>query len=132
MITTTRFLSVKELKLVFDRNELPEDLEKQGVVGVFETAECARIIENFKIENKLLSEMHASLSNVEKMHEEGKGWLIDLEAHKISELLLEESFVAAYCSKAGNPYDLSKRISLFIKEDITYWTENVYSEAFED
>lgn len=128
----TRFLNPKELQLVFDKNEIPKDLLSSTVVGVFETADCAMLIENCKLGNRLHSDLNQGYSNLQSLHDRGLAWMIQLEAEKLSQLLTDEDFFSEHCGKAGNPYELSKRMALYVTENYTYWTDNVYTEAFED
>lgn len=128
---TSRFLTNDELETLFNKNILPNDIQPGYVVGVSEACILSLLIEKNKIENVDEKSLKAKYHNVLTESENGRIWIIELNSENLSRLLLDEEFYNSYCDRKDNPYDLSKRFSLYYDSSYSYWTENVYAEAFD-
>lgn len=129
---TTRYLFKNELSKFFDKDILPTDIEKDQVIGVTEVSSYSLIIEEEKIASvpeSLLSGRHQNV--LKENNNNGRIWILDLNAQNLSRLLLNEDFYCDYCDKKTNPLELCKRISLYYDDSYSFWSDNVYIEAFE-
>jgi hypothetical protein len=127
---TSRYFEKNELRTLFEKNITPQDIKEGHVIGVSEVCKCSLIIEEKKIEGVHEDVLRQNYQNILTEFEKGRLWILELAADNISRLLLDEDFFNAYCDKKTNPYELSERFSLFYDMNYSYWTENVYEEAF--
>jgi hypothetical protein len=126
-----RYFTPNELLSLFERKTLPGEIENGHVVGVTEVSNLSMIIEDRKIRNIPDSEILSKLNNVHSVIQEGQIWLLNLEAENISRVLLDDAFFTSFCDKKLNPHELTKRIALYYDINYSYWTDNVYLEAFD-
>jgi len=131
MSMNCRYFPRHELDRLFSRNILSDDIENEYVVGVSEVCDFSSIVESKKIEGIHENTLKASYANVKNKVDQGNIWILELTSDNLSRLLLEDDFYETYCDKKGNPYTLVQRISLHFDSSYSYWTENVYAEAFD-
>lgn len=129
---TCRYLNKIELSTLYEKNILPKDVANNNIVGVSEICNFSLIIEDKKIEGISQQELEANCVNISKEVERGRVWILELTSDGLSRLLLDDDFYEMYCDKKGNPYTLSQRISLHYDDSYSFWTENVYIEAFDN
>ena len=132
MSISNRFLTYSELCKLFDQAYLSSDIENGSIVAVSESTSLSLLIDGNKKEGLSEEDLITNLSNIHQTTTAGTVWWLDLTSENLARQLLNIEFVEEYCNKQSNPYDLSKRISLFFDQTYSYWTENVYSEAFEN
>lgn len=128
---TDRFFLNEELSALYSKNIVPQDIESGHVIGVSEVCSLSHIIEIDKITGVHEKVLKANFANVHNECEKGRVWILDLNAENLSRLLLDEEFYEFYCDKKDNPYILSRRISLYYDSSYSYWSDNVYTEAFQ-
>jgi len=126
-----RFVRSQELHKLFEKNIIANDILSKDIIGVSEVCDCSHFIENKKIEGVAESELEQNFKNLDAAIREGFLWVIELTSFHMSNVLLDEDFYNEFCDKKGNPYMLAKRMALYFDSSLSYWTENIYSEAFE-
>jgi hypothetical protein len=126
-----RFFTLNELRDLFENNVMPNDIRIDNTIGVNEVSDCAYLIEDNKIRGLTENSLLERFRNVQESIANGKIWMVELEAHQLANVLVDDDFFGEFCNHRGNPYSLTKRIALFFHTNYSYWTENVYFEAFE-
>jgi hypothetical protein len=127
---TSRYLLKQELLNLFDKKVIPKDIGEGGTIGVTEVCNYSLIIEEKKIARVHEDILTANFTTVAAECDNGKIWILELTADNLSRLLLDEDFYDSHCDKRSNPYTLSGRFCLYYDLNYSYWTENVYDEAF--
>ncbi len=129
---TSRYLTKTEFIHLFDKGNLPDDIKDGQAIGVSEPTAFSLLIESKKIQGVNDQTLFENYSNVHSTIAKGDIWILELSSDNLARLLLNSGFVEDFCDKKDNPYDLSRRVSLFYDGDYSYWTENVYFEAFDN
>ncbi len=127
----SRYFSQKELEKLFERNTMPTDISIEEVIGVSEPCSISLVVEQNKVNKISQEDTFANYQNIATQISEGSIWIVELNAFSIGRLLLEDDFFEDHCDKHENPYVLSSRMTLYFDSSYSYWSENVYLEAFE-
>ncbi|MEP7317093.1 MAG: hypothetical protein ABI921_00070 [Panacibacter sp.] len=128
---TCRYIEPQELKRLFDKKILSDDIRLKYTVGVSEVCDLSLLIESKKIDGIHEDTLRENFSNITNEVENGLIWVLELDANNLYRMLSDDGFYEDFCDKKENPYKLSKRISLSYDNSYSYWTENVYIEAFQ-
>lgn len=122
----TKFFQDRALESLYHHNRFDND----GMINVSESSALSLIIEIDKISYASQEEMLQKFNNVSRCINTGEVWIIELDAYRLSQFLNEEELFETYCNQKLNPLTLSKRIALYPDSIHSYWSPNVYMEAF--